>query len=115
MCTLSCLTNVYIGVMVYTMRQISVRSFRQNLASELENLPFELTKRNKIVAVVYAPGVGGGVHNPSVRKKKRGSVRKKKENVLTGEKPGASFNPVPKPEFKGKGIGYDKKKKKGGK
>jgi len=37
---------------VYTIRQVSIRQLRANLAGELHNLPFEIVKNKVLVAVV---------------------------------------------------------------
>jgi len=35
------------------MRKVSIRELRKNLSSELERLPFAVTKNNKVIANVY--------------------------------------------------------------
>ena len=38
------------------MRQISTRELRKNMAGELDNLPFQITKQGKVVAMCTQPG-----------------------------------------------------------
>jgi len=37
---------------VYTMRRVGIREFRKNMARELDDLPFELMRSGKVIAVV---------------------------------------------------------------
>ena len=52
------------------MRQVTIKELRSNLAKELENLPFEVTRKGTPIAEVYTTGVIGctpstsGVHRP---------------------------------------------------
>ena len=41
---------------MYTMRQVNIRTLRMNFAKELKNLPFEITRNGKIVAVAEEIG-----------------------------------------------------------
>ena len=37
------------------MRQINIKSLRANISSELDNLPFAITKKGQVIAVVCTP------------------------------------------------------------
>jgi len=37
------------------MRQINIKSLRSNMSSELDNLPFAITKKGQVIAVVCTP------------------------------------------------------------
>ena len=39
------------------MRQISIAEFRASVSKEMKELPFEVTKNGKVIAVMTAPGV----------------------------------------------------------
>jgi len=40
------------GEEAYTMRRVGIREFRKNMARELDDLPFELMRSGKVIAVV---------------------------------------------------------------
>lgn len=37
------------------MRQVPINQFKRNISTELKDLPIQITKRNKIVAIVSEP------------------------------------------------------------
>ena len=45
------------------MRNVSIRQFRHNMAKELADMPFTITRRGNIVAIVDVYTNGPSVHN----------------------------------------------------
>ena len=70
------------------MRKVNVRKFRENLAKELESLPFAVTKHGVVLAYVVSVGAYTGeshVHKKTESKRAVAEPARKKSVDLPGD------------------------------